>query len=302
MIAFFYENVRKLKKNGKSYWSLLYKVNKLLVNLLYPISQVCRRENGTDLGSRLIVSLTSFPDRIGTVWITIATLLNQTQKPYKVLLWLADEQFPHRKLPKSLLKLQKRGLEICFCEDLKPHKKYFETMLAYPEYFVVTADDDVFYPENHIEQLWKGHERYPDAVVCHWSHRIGFDEKGEYKPYDKWEDNAASEPAYKTLAVGCNGILYPPGSIPREAFVKEMITENTLFTDDLWLKCMEIRNGWKTVNCNETILIYFNNIFSGKAGLWKHNTGRKGNNDKVWSKLMELYPDVNDKLLKEKQD
>lgn len=299
MIAFFYENVKKLKKKNKPYWKFLYKFSKLLVNLFYPISQLCRKDPGTDPDSKVIISLTSFPGRIGTVWTTIDSLLNQTKKPYKVLLWLAKEQFPEGELPRSLVRLQRRGLEICFCEDLKPHKKYHDAMQIYPEYFIVTADDDIFYPENHIEQLWKGHEKHPDAVICHWSHQIALDKEGNFAPYNNWEDNAVSEPAYSTLAVGCNGVLYPPGSIPKEAFVKESITENALFTDDLWLKCMEIRNDWKTVNCNETVLIYFSNLFSGKAGLWKSNTGEKGNNDRVWSRLMELYPDVKDKLLGE---
>lgn len=299
MIAFFYEMVRNLKRKNKSYWMLVYKINKLLLNLIYPLSQMWSREIGTDKNSEIIVSLTSFPDRIEMIWPTIASLLNQTKKPYKVILWLAKEQFLEKEIPISLLRLQRRGLEIRFCEDLKPHKKYFYAMKEYPEYFVITADDDIFYPENHIEQLWEGCKKYPGTVVCQWSHFIEFDEQGEFQPYNTWEDNAESVPCYRTLAVGCNGILYPPGSIPKEALKKEMILENALFTDDLWLKCMEIRNDRKTVNCNETILIYFNNLFSGKAGLWRNNTGEKRNNDKVWSKLMLIYPDVKDKLWRE---
>lgn len=299
MITFFYEMVRKLKQENKSYWSLIYKFNKVFVNIFYPICQRWRREKGTDCHSNIIVSFTSFPNRINTVWLTAASLLNQTMKPYKVILWLAEEQFPDKKIPKSLARLQERGLEIRYCEDLKPHKKYFYVMQEYPEYFIVTADDDIFYPEKHIEQLWKGHLVYPDTVICHWSHLIGINEKGDFCPYNSWGDDSTAEPYFRTLAVGCNGILYPPTSLPEEAFIKENIIENALFTDDLWLKCMEIKNNWKTVNCNETVLIYFNIIAAQKFGLWKQNTGQEKNNDKVWKRLMFLYPDVKNKLLEE---
>ena len=42
---------------------------------------------------KVIVSLTSYPKRINTVWITIETLLRQSFKPDKIILWLATDQF-----------------------------------------------------------------------------------------------------------------------------------------------------------------------------------------------------------------
>ena len=301
MITFFYEMARKAKLNKRVYWSLIYKVNKVLINIFFPITQRWKNSCGVDKESRIIVSLTTYPARISSVWITIASLLQQTQKPYKIILWLAEEQFPNRKVPGSLERLKKRGLEIRFCEDLKPHKKYYYSMIEYPNYFIITADDDILYPENHIQRLWQGYERYPNTVICQWSHQIEFDIRGEFQPYDDWQDNTEKKPAYSTLAVGCNGILYPPHCLPREAFQKKKILENALYTDDLWLKCMEILNGWKTVNCNETIMIYFNLISTQKSGLWKKNTGSGNNNNRIWSRLMELYPEVKGKLIEEKK-
>ncbi len=299
MIAFFYESVRKQKRAGKKYWPILYKINKLFLNLLYPFFQRFKGTCGVNEQSNIIVSLTSYPARIGTVWITIASLLNQTMKPYKVILWLAQEQFPDKKVPTPLAKLQKRGLEIRYCEDLKPHKKYFYTMQEYLDYYVITADDDIFYPENHIEQLWKGYEKYPESVICHWSHKVSFDAKGNFTQYDTWENNVESKPSHLTLAVGCNGVLYPPHSLAQEAFDKKKIEEYAMLTDDLWLKCMEVLNDKKVVNCNETVLIYFNILAAQKSGLWKQNTGHARNNDNVWEKLMKLYPQVKEKMLNE---
>lgn len=301
MIRFFYEAVRKLKKDNKSYWKIVYKINKAMVNILFPFVGWWKKDRGVDTESRIIVSLTSYPARIKSVWLTVASLLQQTMKPNKVVLWLAEEQFPGHEIPDSLQRLQKRGLEIRFCEDLKPHKKYYYAMQEYPGYYIVTADDDIFYPEDHIERLWKGYEKYRNTIVCHWSHRIDFDGQGEFIPYNDWVDNGEEDPSFATLAVGCNGILYPPGCLPKETFDKNKIVELSLNTDDLWLKCMEILSGRKAVNCNETPLVYFNTLSTRNTGLWRSNLGGDRNNDVIWSGLLELYPEVRNRLIEERK-
>lgn len=299
MVRFFYETVQNLKEKKKGCWPLVYKVNKLLLNIFYPISVLFHSKNGLDENSKIIISLTSYPARIDTVWITVATLLNQTTKPYKVILWLAKEQFPDKKLPKKLVKLQKRGLEIAYCEDLMPHKKYYYTMQKYPDYFVVTADDDIFYPENHLEKLWHGYEKYPGNIICHWSHKIQFDKNKEFLPYNDWENNGEDVPSFLNLAVGCNGVLYPPKALSKEAFEMENIRKYALHTDDLWLKCMSVLNDIRVINCNQTILIYYNVLKAQKSGLWQTNTKEENRNDKVWKVLMKEYPQVEQKLLEE---
>ena len=286
-----------MKKKNRPYWRLVYKINKGLVNLLYPLDH--KKMRGVDPDSPVIVSLTTYPARIGQVRLAVSSLLRQTMKPRKVILWLAEEQFTQGGIPESLRKLESQGLEIRSCEDLKPHKKYYYAVQEYPDCWIVTADDDIFYPEDHIERLWRAHDKYQDAVVCRWSHRIGFDAKGGFVPYNDWADNGEEPPAYATLAVGCNGILYPPGSLPKETFDPAVIAETALYTDDLWLKCMEIRNGRRAVNCDEIPLIYFNILSTRKSGLWKDNIGESAENDKVWGRLMERYPDVWERLKEE---
>lgn len=302
MIRFFYEIVRKQKSSERPYWKLAYKINKALINFLFPLWQWQRRSRGIDEESKIIVSLTTYPARIDSVWITIASLLEQTMKPCKIILWLAEDEFSRHEIPKSLERQKKRGLEIRFCDDLKPHKKYYYTMQEYPEHYIITADDDVFYPENHVELLWMGYKKHPNAIICHWSHQIPIDRKGGFKLYNEWAIYKGDTPLYGTLAVGCNGVLYPPGSLPKETFAKEKIFEHSLYADDLWLKCMEILNGWKTINCNAVPLIYFSVLSTKKSGLWKINTGEASNNDITWNKLMKLYPEVKSSLLEEKMN
>lgn len=43
--------------------------------------------------TKVIVSLTSYPPRIKTVDQVIRSLLAQTVKPWKIILWLANKEF-----------------------------------------------------------------------------------------------------------------------------------------------------------------------------------------------------------------
>lgn len=298
MIKQLYGAARKRKDAGKRGWSFLYKVNKLTANVLCPPVFWFQRKKGVDGTHEMIVSLTTFQDRIHTVWITIATMMNQTYKPKRIILWLAKEQFgSEEELPKNLLRLKRRGLEIAFCEDLKPHKKYFYTMKNNPEEYVVTIDDDVLYPENHLEELWKAHQKHPDAVCCQYAHKITYDENGQIAAYENWEScfGEHTKPSFQIMPVGCGGVLYPPHCLSEELFRKEEIERLCPFMDDLWLKSMAVLKGTKAVLCSTGSLIYFDIIGTRKSGLQHTNAGQK-RNDTAMKAIIEAYPQVNEFL------
>lgn len=294
MVRQLYETVRKQKREQKKGWRFCYKVNKLLANILVPVFQYFNQKTGIDKDHEIIVSLTTFPDRIKIVWITITTIMNQTYKPGRIILWLDSEHFPNGTgIPKKLKALQKRGLEICFCEDLKPHKKYFYTMKENPEEIVVTIDDDVLYPENHLEQLWEMHVKYPDAVCCQYAHRLKFDESGNLAAYEMWESSNGEEgiPTFQIMPVGCGGVLYPPHLLDRELFHKEAIQKLCPMMDDLWLKSMAVLHGTKAVMYQDVSLIYFDVLGTRKSGLQHSNAGEK-KNDAAMKAIVNEYPEV----------
>lgn len=294
MVQQLYGAARNWKDNGTKGWNYLYKINKLLANIGVPITQYWNHHKGTDVNHEIIVSLTTFPDRISTVWITIATMMNQTYKPKRIILWLAKEQFPNGNgIPKNLLKLQERGLEICFCDDLKPHKKYYYTMKENPDDYVVTVDDDVLYPENHLEQLWQTHLKYPQAVCCQYSHRITYTESGHIEKYENWEScyGTALKPTLQILPVGCGGVLYPPHILYQDLFDKDQFEKLCPMMDDLWLKSMEVLAGTGAVLCSSGSLIYFDTLGTRKSGLQHSNAGEK-KNDVAISNILKKYPQI----------
>ena len=121
---------------------------------------------------RIVVSLTSYPARIHSVYRVIDNILSQTRKPDRILLWLAESQFPEkeRNLPGELMKETERGLEIRWCRDLRPHKKYLYAMKEFPEDILITVDDDLVYPDDMIDVLYQSYVKHPRAVSAMRTH------------------------------------------------------------------------------------------------------------------------------------
>lgn len=137
-------------------------VNRMLgvaANALYPIycawSPLPKQR--TTQGERMVVSLTTFPLRIGKVHLTIQSILRQSRPADRILLWLSKEEFPEEaQLPANLLRLKEKGLDIRFCDNIRSFKKVFYTAQEFENDVIVTADDDALYPENWLEGLNEG--------------------------------------------------------------------------------------------------------------------------------------------------
>lgn len=197
---------------------------------------------------KYIVSLTSFPARINDVWISIETILRQSFKPDMIILWLAEEQFPDKKLPIKLVELQNRGLTIKYCDDLRSHKKYYYTLKEYPDANIITLDDDLYYDKDVLKNVVQLHNKYPECIATNRAHEIII-KNGTVLPYRKWNHNATNitKPSNLLLQTGGAGTLYPPVSLHPDVLDKKLIKELCFHADDVWLKMMAYLNGTKIV-------------------------------------------------------
>jgi hypothetical protein len=184
----------------------------------------------------IVISLTSFPGRIADVWIVIECLLRQTYKADKIILWIDKERFNLEELPSSLKNQMKRGLEIRLVEDLRSHTKYYYALKEYNNSFVITVDDDCYYPENLIENLMKIHREYPSSIAANRIHNIQF-EDNHILPYKKWSHNFSPKNTVNGayLLTGVSGVLYPPNLFDAAFFDASVFMEKCKFADDMWL-------------------------------------------------------------------
>ena len=159
---------------------LHYKLDCLLENIYIRVERIPKCGiNKEHREEKVIVSLTSFPARIDRAYYAIKSLMLQSYKADKIILWLAESQFPSRQIPKRLQMLTEHGLTIRWCDDLRSHKKYFYALQGQKNNeLVITYDDDIIYENDSIEKLIKVHEQYPDCIVCIRAHEIMLDERG----------------------------------------------------------------------------------------------------------------------------
>ena len=245
---------------------------------------------------RIIISLTSFPARINVVHFSLITLLNQTVKVNKIILWLAKEQFPERKIPFEVMQLRNYGISIRFCEDLRSHKKYYYSMLEYPNDIVITVDDDIIYPEDTIEKLLRKYKEYPDCIICNEGREITFTENNSIGKYSSWKNSTTEgvfTPSSKLVPIGCGGVLYPPNSLDKRVFDKKLMKDLAWFTDDLWLKCMSALNKTMVVK-TEKHSRPLTTIPTSQAESLNSFNINKGNNDRSMKKLLDKFPQINE--------
>ncbi len=282
-------------KTWKGWIRLQSIVVKLIRNVSFPIRFLIFCDDfGVHDGPRrkeeIIVSLTSFPARMPKLHLCLKSLLLQKVRPDRIILWLAEDEMSLADVPAKVSDLTRYGLEIRFCDNLKPHNKYFNVMRQFPDATTITVDDDKYYSPELVGDLVAGHERRPEDVICTRAHRITVRD-GAIQPYRKWEyeTKKRQRASHDLMATGAGGVLYPAHCLPPETFDAGKIRRLCLKADDVWLKAMEILNGTKVFALRSTHTKYMTGIFgSGKQSLRKENVGMNMN-DRYVSDVFGFY-------------
>jgi hypothetical protein len=201
-------------------------------------------------------------------------------------------------LPRQLTELTKKGLTISWCKDIKSYKKLIPMLKEYPEYAIVTADDDIYYPKDWLEKLYMEYIKQPNMVHCHRAHGITF-RYGSILPYLQWNfclEGAKTKPSFRNFPTGVVGILYPPhvfyGDILREDLFLKLLTS----TDDIWFWAMCVLNNIKINVVKNNIRCIKNIPNSQETSLWSIN--KNNINDENLQKIFRLYPNLYKKIRK----
>lgn len=242
----------------------------------------------------VVVSLTSYGRRVSAIsHIAIASLLRQSKKPDKVVLWLAQGE----KLSKSLIELKKLGLDIEFYADIKSYKKLIPALKKYPKSTIITADDDVVYPADWLEKLIAEHNKYPDFILANRAREIKVTEGGEAAPYAQWQiikDNNTD--SQNILPTGVGGVLYPHGALYKDVHDESLFTRLAPHGDDLWFWAMAELKGTK----RRIVVNGFSDIIDHEldpVGLWNTvNSDTTIGNDIQFTNILDNYPKLGKKL------
>ena len=244
-----------------------------------------------------IISLTSYYKRFNVLHLTLESLLNQAYKPDKIILWLSQEDLEKKALPRKIIKLKSRGIEIRIVnENIRSYKKLLYSLDEYPESHIITSDDDVLYPYTFLKKLVNTSDKYPECIVAYTCRLMKLKDKGRFELYSKWGKYVSwNKPSFKLLPIGASGILYPPNSLSQEVFNKNIFLKLAPTADDLWFKAMALLNNTKTVLVDYNSITFLNAKGSQEDSLTQQNVLQNKNDEQLKSIFdhYSLYESLN---------
>lgn len=201
-------------------FSKLIRVSVLLfancfIPVYYRVSHRCTYHN-QHTKHRVIASLTSYPGRISKTWLSVESILRQSVKPAKVILWLSKEQFPNglNDVPRKLRSQLNKGLEIGFVDgDARSHKKYYYCFQQYAQDIVFLADDDIFYPSDILARSLKLIENDEELIVANFGFRYKWNKDSSY--IDIIQTNSSSNSDFNVFFGSGGGTMLIPRELNR---------------------------------------------------------------------------------------
>lgn len=116
-----------------------------------------------------IISITSYPKRINVLPKVLNNLKDKIGEDYKIVLTLSETEFSNREkdFTEELISAIKRNnVEIVWVKkNYNVFKKVLFTMNKYPEYPIISADDDCLYKINYADMLYSKWCNKPNSVI-----------------------------------------------------------------------------------------------------------------------------------------
>lgn len=227
--------LRVVRKSAKRFLSVCTCVRLLIRNLT---------SSQSVLGDTpVVVSLTSYGRRISSVALGIESIGRGAARPSRMILWLDDpDRFAAR--PKALRRLERRGLEVKLTENFGPHTKYFPYVRSLPLHRLplVTADDDIIYPQRWLSDLHEAHLAHPQEVNCHWASVVTCMD-GNITEYVRWPNCTSTLPRHAHIGLGVSGVIYPPRMLNALSSHGQAFLTRSPSADDIWLHWVALRSG-----------------------------------------------------------
>ena len=237
-------------------------------------------------GKRLIVSLSTMPDRIDRLQPTLDSLLNQTRPPDEIV--LAVPKFSVRQkreyeIPSYLSRIPK--LRVLRCEkDWGPATKFIavvqdEKAASRNDALIMVVDDDRICPRDSIELYLHYHEQLPEAALCF---------RGGPMPRSfNWRDCKIEfgvdlqSPKQTAVITGCGSYLIQPRFFDESLWDYSIAPAGAFYMDDMWISgCLERRGVDRyIIPASDTMRTVFRQI--GTMTLHDVPNGRREHNNET---------------------
>lgn len=300
------EQIRKIEQRN----NFIYKHGINKEKMLYNIEKFSEFGITKDKRSqKIIVSLTSYPERFYDLHYTLYSLFKQTLKPDEIILYLTSSQCPNKEqdIGNNILKFKNLGLKIRYYDNnIKSHTKLIPALKDYPDDIIITVDDDIYYEETMLENLYNSYLGSDKTnIVANRCHRIKY-AYNQIQPYCEWDKCIIEESClYSNFLTGVGGVLYPPHSLHKDIFNEDLFMKLSPDADDIWFWAMALLNGTKIMLSKSPIvgLKYVNpqrEMCLNDDGTLYSSNGN-GGNDKQLAMIVSQYPQIADIIKQEQQ-
>ena len=199
---------------------------------------------------RVIVSLSTVPDRIENLRPTIRSLLKQTRPPDEIVLAIPEFSVRERRpyiVPNYISRLPRVRVLRCR-EDWGPATKFIaavqaELAEARENSLIMVVDDDRLYPRDALETYLYYSEQLPNAALCF---------RGAAMPSTlDWDDakmiygRDLREPCPVAVITGCGSYLVRPRFFDRSLWDYSGAPSVAFYIDDIWISAWLSRRGVK---------------------------------------------------------
>ncbi|MHA1540584.1 MAG: hypothetical protein ACTSXL_03125 [Alphaproteobacteria bacterium] len=215
---------------------------------------------------KIIVSLTTYGTRAFKINYTIRSLLFQKTKPDKIILWLDEKEFNKNNLPENI-KYFNNLIDIRFCPNYRSYKKIIPTLKEHPNDLIITADDDIIYPDYWIGGLYNAYKTNKTKVYC----------------YEIWK-NGFETFNFPIIGTGC-GILLKKEFLTKDILDWKLISKLCPTDDDLFISYLLHKNNKKLVQLKKGkrrfffyrnwLLSYFRQSSLGEINLAKETREKR---------------------------
>ena len=258
---------------------------------------------------RVIVSLTTLPDRIHNLEPTIHCLLNQTRPPDEIVLAIPEVSLRQNRpysIPKYLSQFP--TLRVLQSKtDWGPATKFIpviqeELAAGRSGTLIMVIDDDRIYPPDALETFLHYHEQLPNAALCF---RGGPMPRNFYWFVPKlFLGSRIREPKRVAVITGCGSYLIQPRFFDATLWNYSDAPASAFYMDDIWISGHLDRRGVQKFAVPTSAMMRTVRQQGGTMSLHRVPRGRTYHNNQVveyfrdtwnvfssrWTMMLSIFP------------